>query len=85
MVFMPGVFPKLETEGLAHWFVFHRGAMLVRLGEGKATIPTFAGRQAPGPDMTRAIYFGQLDGTPCYATIGNKPAGIFNDLPGYYL
>ena len=79
MVFMPGVFPKLETEGLAHWFVFHRGAMLVRLAEGKATIPTFAGRQAPGPDMTREIYFGQLDGTPCYAV--ETPDGRC-DLPG---
>jgi hypothetical protein len=38
MVFMPEVFPELEVGGLAHWFVFHRGAMLVRLCEGKAYI-----------------------------------------------
>lgn len=68
MVFVPEVFPaEIEVGGLAHWFVFHRGAMLVRLCEGKAFIPCSAGGPLPERDMAQKIYVGRLDGITCYA------------------
>ncbi|MFX4262298.1 NAD(+) diphosphatase [Pelotomaculum propionicicum] len=67
MVFVPEFTPKFENDGLAHWFVFHRGAMLVRLCEDKAITPFSAESPVPETDMSRRIYLGQLDGTPCYA------------------
>jgi NAD+ diphosphatase len=67
MVFVPEVFSKLHDSGMARWFVFHRGELLVRLSEGKADIPFAADAPAPGADMNRKIYLGQLDGSPCYA------------------
>lgn len=73
MVFMPEVFPKLQIEGPAHWFVFHRGSLLVCLGEGKAAaVPISADVPVPETDMVRKIYLGQLDGRPCYAVEVSK-------------
>lgn len=67
MVFLPEVFPKLEINGLAHWFIFHNGELLVILGEGKAAVPFSADGPVSEPDIIRKIYLGQLDGRPCYA------------------
>lgn len=64
---MPETAPALQVEGLAHWFVFCRDALLVRRLKGGAVIPFTADRPVPEPDMVRKVYLGSLDGSPCYA------------------
>jgi NAD+ diphosphatase len=59
--------PDLETESPAHWFIFHRGSLLVCLYDGNVAIPLSSDVPVPEPDMVRKIYLGQLDGRPCYA------------------
>lgn len=67
MVFMPEVFQKPQIKGPAHWFVFHRGELLVCQCGGIAVIPFSAEGPVPETDVIRKIYLGKLDGAPCYA------------------
>lgn len=59
--------PTPQAGRPAHWFVFHREELLVRLEGGKAVIPFSADIPVPGPELIRKVYLGRLDGSPCYA------------------
>lgn len=67
MIFVAETAPTLQVKGFAHWFVFCREALLVRLHSGGVAIPFTADGPAPEPDIIRKVYLGRLDGRPCYA------------------
>ncbi len=67
MIFVPEAAPTLQVKGFAHWFVFCREALLVRLHSGEAAIPFSPEGPVPEPDIVRKVYLGRLDGRPCYA------------------
>jgi NAD+ diphosphatase len=78
MNFTPVYDVSKNTLDEGYWFLFYKDRLVTIPSENDAvSVPRQEGRPAPelealNPLVNRAVYFGSMDGIPCYA--GNLPA-----------
>jgi len=72
--FAPSPTAAEGPSGRAWWFVFSGNRLLVRMSEGRATMPAGEVMGELGLTALRQQYLGTLDGLPCYAVEVDKGA-----------
>jgi len=59
--------PTTTEVRSAYWFVFQKDRLLVRLAEGRASVPLWPNLSGLDPKAVRQPFLGYLDDVPCYA------------------
>jgi NAD+ diphosphatase len=74
MIFIPGRHPHVGEGRGDLWFLFRQGKLLIKKSQDGGGIPTGGELTDAALGPERKIYFGALDGRPCYAAALDRRA-----------
>jgi NAD+ diphosphatase len=88
--YIPAIKAEQEPEGCSYWFVFYLDRLLVKVDDGKVSIPFGATLTELGITPVRRQYLGTLNGNSCYSVEASSDAAeskdmIFRDLRSLYV
>ena len=80
MEFLPQAGSAPSEKGHAYWVIFNNEKVMVELGNDVVTLPFAEHPLAPGVEVIRKRYLGQLNGHPCYAAEITNPGLLPQDM-----